>query len=190
MSPDGTMVAVGGVNGRLSLVDLDSTASTITGTARTAGSVTWPLQEMTFSANSRALVVADDRSISVIGTDRLPTWSVPLAEPVDDMAVGNDGEHVSTTDDNGQVHLWTRDGKEYITTSHRARTAFSPDSRFLAVAGRDGDITLWDTGTGEPVHTVETPLTPINALTFSPDGRSLSVAGADGDVYLWHVPTQ
>jgi WD40 repeat protein len=68
--------------------------------------------------------------------------------------------------------------------------AFSPNGKFLASAGSDAVIRLWDVATrraiGEPLrgHTSR-----IWSVVFTPDGRTIASASGDHTVRLWDVRT-
>ncbi len=68
--------------------------------------------------------------------------------------------------------------------------AFDPQGKWLASAGRDNSIILWDVGTHQMVGA---PLSGhddwINTLAFSPDGHTLASAGEDSTIRLWDVET-
>ncbi len=66
--------------------------------------------------------------------------------------------------------------------------AYSPDGKYIAAAGRDNTITLWDTTTLQPSLT---PMTGhsnwLNVLDFSPDSQHLASGGEDGQIMIWDV---
>ena len=66
--------------------------------------------------------------------------------------------------------------------------AFSPDSKWLASAGLDKTIKLWETATGSLLGTLRQS-SAVNAVAISPDGRWLASAGDDGTVRLWESKT-
>jgi WD40 repeat protein/serine/threonine protein kinase len=64
--------------------------------------------------------------------------------------------------------------------------AFSPDGKWIASAGSDNAILLWDAETHQLVGEPLTGHTDwINGLAFSPDGATLASAGMDGQILLW-----
>ena len=63
--------------------------------------------------------------------------------------------------------------------------AFSPNSRWLATAGQDRTIQVWDTRSGRLSGTLRGQNAVIHAIAFSPDGKQIASAGLDGTVRLW-----
>ena len=63
--------------------------------------------------------------------------------------------------------------------------AFSPDGRWLAVAGTDRVVSLFDTTNWQLVARLESHLGYIKDIAWSPDGGTLATASGDGTVRLW-----
>jgi WD40 repeat protein len=66
---------------------------------------------------------------------------------------------------------------------------FSPDGKTLASGGKDGEVRLWDTATGEQRHTLLGHPEGGASLAFSPDGKTLASGGGDRTIKLWDVAT-
>ena len=66
--------------------------------------------------------------------------------------------------------------------------ATSPDSRWVASAGRDGDLVVWEADTGATVARWNAGSKRIFQLAFNPAGDRLAGACHEGVVRVWSVP--
>jgi WD40 repeat protein/serine/threonine protein kinase len=63
----------------------------------------------------------------------------------------------------------------------------SPNERYLATAGKEAIIRIYDLAASKLVFSVDSKQREVNGLAFSPDGQTLASAGDDGTLALWKV---
>jgi WD40 repeat protein len=61
----------------------------------------------------------------------------------------------------------------------------APDGSWLASAGSDGEVRIWDPLTGITRHILTGHTREVHALVLAPDGSWLASAGSDGEVRIW-----
>ncbi len=67
--------------------------------------------------------------------------------------------------------------------------AVSPDGRFIASAGADATVRLWDAFTYKAIRTLSGHADRVWSVSFSPDSSRLASASSDDTVRLWEPAT-
>jgi WD40 repeat protein len=86
----------------------------------------------------------------------------------------------------------------YDTTSYQVKfqieskkevqlIAIDPRSEYIASAGADNIICLWDIKLGKKVNECIGHTKPIYSIAFSPSKKQLASCGPDGAIYLWDI---
>lgn len=104
------------------------------------------------------------------------------------LAVGG-LDYLSTGERDGAVCIWD------LTTKQKAATfdngvyavAFDPTGRYLAGAGVNDRVYVWDVATGDLVFELDGHQERINSVAFSPDGSYVVSGGDDQTVRVWDV---
>ena len=76
------------------------------------------------------------------------------------------------------------------TVSPVYSVAISPDGAILASGLGNGQVELWEMGTGTSTGTLEHSRMWVTAVAFSPDGRSLAAGSEDQIIKLWDLETR
>jgi eukaryotic-like serine/threonine-protein kinase len=70
-----------------------------------------------------------------------------------------------------------------------AAMTFSPDGRWLAIAGDNSTIQLWDVNLGQVVGRCVGHTNSCNGLSFGPDSQRLVSGSRDKTARVWEIPT-
>lgn len=193
LSPDGSQVAVAAGENSVQIWDVKS-GRLLTTLTQPGSGVTY--QDLTFSADGATLLGGFLNSITRwdIATGEATTIEPDCrGDTIFDLAYSPDGKQVAIAcgplqNPIGFLIIWdvinnrpVFQREEILQMQH---VAFSPDSKWLATGGPEGNIMFWDvTGNREPIP-VQGQATPVYDLVFSPVGSQLVYATEGGLVYL------
>lgn len=104
----------------------------------------------------------------------IPAKSPPKSPPVSSMALRTLAPAPTVLERTLSGH------KDWIQS-----VVFFPDGKWLASAGTDRTIKVWDIANGALLGTLRGHEGAINAVAYSADGKWLASAGDDGSVRLW-----
>jgi WD40 repeat protein len=98
-------------------------------------------------------------------------------------------DYLSTGDRDGAVCVWDLPTKEKLFTIDSGVNAvcFDPAGKYLAGAGINDTVYLWDAATQEAVFELAGHQERVNAVAFDPTGSYLLSCGDDMTVRVWDV---
>jgi WD40 repeat protein len=98
-------------------------------------------------------------------------------------------DYMSTGERDGAVCVWDITTKEKVYTIDIGvyALAFDPAGKYLAGAGIDDAVYLWDADTQDTIFVFGGHLEKINSVAFDPSGSYLASAGDDLTIRVWDV---
>ncbi|AFZ24332.1 WD40 repeat-containing protein [Cylindrospermum stagnale PCC 7417] len=191
-SPDGKVLATGGVEGEVQLWQVADGKLLSRWNAHTR----WILS-LAFSPNGQMLATgSDDKSVKLWDANTgicLKTIQGHTSW-VFDVVFSPHGQALASVGDEYTVKLWDVYNGQLLKTftGHSTQPhsiAFSPDGQILASSANDKTIRLWNINTGELLKTFQGQSYFVQAIAFSPDGRTLASVGDDYIIQLWNLRT-
>jgi WD40 repeat protein/DNA-binding SARP family transcriptional activator len=174
-------------SGRVRVWDLSTGASTV---LREPGS---SIDRVVFSHDGR--LVAGGRpdgreEVWAVAGDRPPVVLYPNRDAVHALAFSHDGKTLASGAHDRTGHLWLLNPalRDYNPLRGQAGPirdiAFAPQDRFIATAGDDGTVRLWEPDTRPELRVLDGHSGPVLDTAFSPDGTRVASASADGTVLV------
>jgi WD40 repeat protein len=202
--PDGRMLAVGGADGLIRLLDPVTLRE-----VRVLDGHRYPVRAIAFSP-SCDLLASGDGDMGRDDVGEVKVWEVASGreifgfrnhtDPILRVAFADNTRLASASQDQ-TVKIWDlQSGQEALTLRAHTDTvrcvAFSRDGRRLASAGADRLIHIWDTETVEgevlpdhrgtaPTRTIAAHADRALAVAFRPDGQEIASVGADRAIRTW-----
>ncbi len=197
-SPDGRWLAVGGTDHFTQL--WDARAGSLTASLEATKP---PIGTLAFSADSQMLAhtspadglvwlwrceTAQPELILIEAADGCTLEGVAFHPNGQWVAVGGI-DVLSTGERDGAVAVWdmaTRE-KRFVLDSGVYAVCFDPKGKYLAGAGINDTVYVWDVDTQDTVFELAGHQEKINAVAFDPTGSYLVSGGDDMTVRVWDV---
>ncbi len=197
-SPDGQWLAIGGTDHFTQLWNVKEGVLTASFEATKP-----PISAIAFSGDSKQLVhTSPADGLAWVWNCTGGEAELILIEAADgctleDVAFHPNGQwvacggidYLSTGERNGAVVVWnlpTKEKKFALDTGVYA-VSFDPAGKYLAGAGINDTVYLWDVETQDVIFELCGHQEKINAIAFDPTGSYLVSGGDDGTVRIWDV---
>jgi len=156
-----------------------------------------------YSSTACAAIWATKNSVGAWNFEKNASlWQTPIAAPIRDISISNDGRRSAILGEDGFVSL--RDvatGREISSIAHvplrsnaafdtrNGHLAFSADDALLLRWGFDDEIVIWEVPSGYKKYSISQPNGRVLDVALSPDGRSLVTAHESSPVTFWSAET-
>ena len=137
------------------------------------------------------------RNASFARADLSDSDFTKVSAPVIAVAFSSDGQLLATAEGE-EIYIWQIENanKEALKLTLRGHhewvraVAFAPGNpSLLASGGYDNTVRLWNTQSGETLHTLNNHDGNIRSVAFSPDGSILASSSDDKTIQLWNAQT-
>jgi WD40 repeat protein len=179
-SPDGAILALGGMDGTVQFLDMETRQPIVLEGEAVTGHITL-VKSIAFSPDGQTVVTGSEAG-------DLLFWNVGQLQPLSGSLNGHnstvnaldfspDGKTVVSASEDGSLILWDAETFAQLDApllghgSYISDVVFSPDGRFIASGGGDGNVILWNV---EPAQTMQFS-GEVNSIAISPDGKTLFI---------------
>lgn len=66
---------------------------------------------------------------------------------------------------------------------------YSPNGKYIATAGNDKRIIIWDSSSGKEIKKLNGHTDSVYSVSYSPDGKFLASGSMDGTIRIWNIET-
>ena len=191
LSPAGGLLAVGGFDKSIRIIDLLTLQEKYTLTGHNPRILT-----LAFTADGKNLVSAG-------GSGLLAFWSIADTTLLKEIPAHGKGLGVRSIDidaggrivsggGDSEIKLWSMLSDDPLSTlpngsdeSEVLGVAFNPAGNRVAVANADGIVRIFDPQTSALLTTLTEFKSKATVVTFSPNGKYLAAGGADSTIRVW-----
>jgi WD40 repeat protein/transcriptional regulator with XRE-family HTH domain len=155
------------------------------------------IMDLQYSPNGAQLAVATRKGTITIydsATGKKLLAFVASSQEVQRVAFSPDGHRIAAANQDG-ANVWdARTGKQLLTYNGHGEgvrlsgIAFSPNGKWIASAGNDATIQIWNSETGEKIFTLVGHTGAAFGVVFSRDGQYLASSSVDRTVKVWKLP--
>ncbi|KAI9369820.1 WD40 repeat-like protein [Aspergillus egyptiacus] len=189
-TPDNRLLVSGSYDGTVRTWDTDSGANLLT---RTCDS--WPVLLMIVSPCGEWVA-------SAVSDSTLQIWNLHSGELkmalhtsgwITSMAFSTNSCYITFISTHKTVQRWSIQNRAMVFSYEihatlADPTVVSPDGQWIASACEDGDVGLWEVGTGFKKKFFK-PSMPVKSLTFLPGSVGLAAITYEDIIHVWNIET-
>ncbi|GAB4366488.1 MAG: hypothetical protein Kow00121_03920 [Elainellaceae cyanobacterium] len=206
LNPTGTEIAVIDTQGKTHFRDIEQRSL-----ARISDALSQPSARLFFSPNGQAIAIEEMNASTGRPNGTVSLWNangeaigrltISSEEPVQTIALSNDGQRLVSLSKTGTLQLWSAAGQplgQAITADPTLDPTiqylgFSPNgqqviSGSLGDSELDGRTCLW-TIESNSMHLSTCHSIASQTAAFHPDGTTIAIGSNDGKLYQWHLQT-